>query len=94
MVKGRNAVGKEFEEQTEISSLCAASVTFPLDCRVVIGAKIWVRASIPRTALLKVPLTLSLVGSVVLVQAIKGGPKRQTVSLRLDKHFRLSSQMS
>lgn len=80
-------MGKEFEEQTEIFALSASSATFPLNARVVIGSKIWLTASIPRTAFLKIPLKLKLVGSVVVVQARKEGPKRQTVSLRLDKHF-------
>jgi len=94
LVKGRNAAGKEFEEQTEITSLSASSVSFPLQTRVIIGAKVWLTASIPRTAFLKVPLRLSLVGSVVFVQAQNEGPKRQTVSLRLDKHYTLNSPSS
>lgn len=63
---------------------------FHLDARVLIGAKVWLTADVPTTSLLRVPLKLSLVGSVTLVQSVRPGPKRQAVSLRLDKHFRLS----
>jgi hypothetical protein len=89
VVRGRNALGREFEEQTEISALNAGSARFSLDERILIGAKIWLMAEIPQTVLLKVALKLNLAGSVTMVQAQKRAPKRQVVSIRLDKHFRL-----
>jgi len=88
-VKGRNALGREFEEQTEILALNAGSVRFCLDERILIGAKVWLTADIPRTVLLKVPLKLNLAGSVTMVHAQNKAPKRQVVSIRLDKHFKL-----
>lgn len=88
-MRGRNALGREFEEQTEISALNAGSARFYLEERILIGAKIWLMADIPPTVLLKIPLKLNLAGSVTMVQAQKGTPKRQVVSIRLDKHFRL-----
>lgn len=90
LARGRNARGKEFEEQTEILSISASSVIFLLDTRILIGAKVWLTADVPPTSFLKVPLKLNLVGSVVLVQSHSPGPKRQLVNLRLDKHFKLS----
>lgn len=88
-MRGRNALGKEFEEQTEIVALNAGGAFFCLDERILIGAKIWLMADVPQTVLLKVPLKLNLAGSVTMVQAQKGAPKRQVVSIRLDKHFRI-----
>lgn len=94
VVKGRNALGMEFEEQTEISALNARSARFPLDERILIGARIWLTADIPQTVLLTVPLKLNVAGSVSMVQAQKGGGKRQHVAIRLDKHFKLHTPNS
>jgi hypothetical protein len=94
VARGRDARGKEFEEQTQISALSAATASFSLDTRILIGGKVWLTASVPQTPFLRVPLRLSLVGSVIRVEIQKGRPKRQTVSLRLEKYFRLGRTTS
>jgi hypothetical protein len=90
VARGRDARGREFEEQTQISALSAVTASFCLDTRVLIGGKVWLTASVPQTSFLRIPLRLSLVGSVVRVENHKGPPKRQMVSLRLEKYFRLA----
>jgi hypothetical protein len=88
-VKGLDARGKRFEEQTAICSISAQEVSFRLSTRLLIGAKMAVTLEIPRTLILESSLRLLVTGSVVQVRSEAQNGKSQFVSVRLDRAFRL-----
>lgn len=88
-VKGQDARGKRFEEQTAICSISAQEVSFRLSTRLLVGAKMAVNLEIPRTLILESPLRLLVTGSVVQVQSEAHNGKSQFVTVRLDRSFRL-----
>jgi hypothetical protein len=81
--------GKRFEERTEIFSISAQEVSFRLNARLLIGAKMTVTLDVPRTLILESPLRLLVTGLVVHVRSESQNGKCQFVSLRLDRTFRL-----
>jgi hypothetical protein len=89
LVKGVDARGKRFEERTDICSISAQEVSFRLNARLLIGAKMTVTLDVPRTLILESPLRLLVTGLVVHVQSETQNGKCQFVSVRLDRTFRL-----
>jgi hypothetical protein len=89
LVKGVDARGRRFEERTDICSISAQEVSFRLNARLLIGAKMTVALDVPRTLILENPLRLLITGLVVHVQSETQNGKCQFVSLRLDRAFRL-----
>jgi hypothetical protein len=91
LVSGEDASGKPFEERTDISSISAQEVSFPLKTRLLVGSKLVLNLAVPRTLILERPLRLLLSGSVVSARADQGRVKRQSVAARLDKTYKLQS---
>lgn len=91
LVSGADASGKRFEERTDISSISAQEVSFPLKTRLLVGAKVLLNLDVPRTLILEKPLRLLLSGSVVSARAEDGRGKRQSVAARLDRTYKLVS---
>jgi len=91
-VKGTDALEREFSEQTQISHLSADEVTFWLRSKVMIGTKLLLSLTIPRTFLLEKPLQLSLSGTVCFVKSdMSVIKKNQLISIRLDKNYQILS---
>jgi hypothetical protein len=91
-VKGTDALDREFSEETQISHLSADEVTFWLRSKVMIGAKLLLSLTIPRTFLLEKPLQVSLSGTVCFVKSnMSLCKKNQLISIKLDKSYQILS---
>ena len=91
VVSGEDASGKPFEERTDILSISAQEVFFPLKTRLLVGSKLVLNLDVPRTLILEKPLRLLLSGSVVSAHAEQGRAKRQHIAARLDRTYKLLS---
>ena len=89
LVKGLEAAGRRFEEQTSICAISAQEVSFRLKSRLLIGSKVVINLDIPRTLILENPLRMVLSGAVFYVRYEPLNGKSQFVSVRLDRAFRL-----
>ncbi|MEN6311454.1 MAG: hypothetical protein ABFD80_07955 [Acidobacteriota bacterium] len=89
LVKGLDARGKRFEEETRVVAISAQEVSFGLNARLLIGAKTTVILDIPRTLILESPLRLLVTGIVTYVRSESENGKIQYVTIRLDRGFRL-----
>lgn len=90
-VTGLDAVGRKFEERTEICSISAQEASFRLQTRLLIGSKIVLNLDVPRTIILEKPLRLLLSGTVVFVKSEDPQGKRQYLAARLDRSYKLHS---
>jgi hypothetical protein len=92
IVKGADAQERDFSEETQISHLSANEVTFWLRAKVMIGTKLLLFLTIPRTFLLESPLQLSLSGTVCFVKSdMSVEKKNQLISIKLDKSYQIST---
>ncbi len=90
LVTGLDALENRFREKTLINSISAEEATVWLRSQVTIGAKLDISLDIPKTLILENSLKLQLSGRVKLAQMDSTRPgKKQLVSLRLDKKFKL-----
>jgi hypothetical protein len=89
LVKGLDARGKRFEERTAACAISAQELSFRLNARLLIGAKITVALDVPRTLILESPLRLLVTGQVVYVRSETENGKCQYVTVHLDRRFRL-----
>lgn len=89
LVKGLDAAGRKFEEQTSIRSISAQEAAFHLKARLGIDARVTLFLDIPRTLILESPLRMVLSGAVVYVRFEEGREKSQDIVVRLDRAFRL-----
>lgn len=89
MVKGLDAAGRKFEEQTSVCSISAQEAAFRLKARLGIDARVTLFLDIPRTLILESPLRMVLSGAVVYVRFEEGHEKPQYIVVRLDRAFRL-----
>jgi len=88
-VTGLDAVDRKFEEQTEICSISAEEVSFWLQTRLMIGSKVLLNLDVPRTIILEKPIRLLLSGTVVFVKSGDRMGKKQYLSARLDRGYKL-----
>ena len=88
-VTGLDAAGRRYEERTEICSISAEEVSFWLQTRLMIGSKILLNLDVPRTIILEKALRLLLSGTVVFVKSGDKLGKKQYLSARLDRGFKL-----
>jgi len=91
LVKGKDALEKEFREKTQIFHMSSEEVTFGLNRKVLVGSKLVIWLDIPRTLLLEKPLTLSVSGIVQLIKGEKQLKKKQLISIQLDKKYQIES---
>jgi len=95
LVSGFDATGKRFQEQTELSTISAQQATFHLNSGVTIGSKLDLSLDIPKTIVLEKQIRLFLTGSVIYIKAETNNKnKRQLISVRLDKKYRIRTQPS
>ena len=90
-VTGLDAVGRKFEERTEICSISAQEASFRLQTRLLIGSKVLLNLDVPRTIILEKPLRLLLSGTVVFVKSEDTRGKKQYLAARLDRGYKLQS---
>jgi hypothetical protein len=90
LVTGVDALENRFREKTMITSISSEEATIWLRSAVPVGAKLDISLDIPKTLILESSLKLQLTGTVLLTQADSArNGKKQLVSLRLDKKFKL-----
>lgn len=91
LVNGIDAVGKEFQEFTELISLSSQEAVFKLNSKVIIGSKLNMSLDIPKTLFLENQLKLEMSGNVRFVKAEQNNTKKQLVILRLNKNYKINS---
>jgi hypothetical protein len=89
LVKGLDAAGRRFEEQTSVNGISSQEVSFRLKARLMIDSRVTLFLDVPRTLILESPLRLVLSGAVVYVRLEEKGDKPQFLVVRLDRGFRL-----
>lgn len=91
LVKGINAEGNPFEEQTELYSISSQKAVFWLDSKVTIGSPLDLSLDIPKTLILENPLKLFVSGKVNFIQKNNStnNNKKQIIFLQLNKKFKL-----
>lgn len=89
VVTGLNAKGEEFTERTKISSISAQEASFWLTNKVTTGTKVSLFVEVPKTLILESHLAMSLSGDVVYIQNGVNRSKKQLITLRLDKSFKI-----
>jgi hypothetical protein len=90
LVTGVDVLENKFREKTLITSISSEEATIWLRSHVPVGAKLDISLDIPKTLILENSLKLQLTGTVLLTQADSSrNGKKQLVSLRLDKKFKL-----
>jgi hypothetical protein len=90
LVTGTDALDNRFREKTQITSISSEEATVWLRSHVPAGAKLDISLEIPKTLILENSLKLHLTGTVLLTQPnTSPNGKKQLVSLRLDKKFKL-----
>jgi len=90
LVIGMDTLENRFREKTQITSISSEEATIWLRSHVPVGAKLDISLDIPKTLILENSLKLHLTGTVLLTQPNSSpNGKKQLVSLRLDKKFKL-----
>ncbi len=89
MVNGINAVGKEFSEETRLTSISSQIVKFSLKSKLTIGSRLNLSLDIPKTIILEYPMNLFISGEVIFIKADSNGQSKQFVSVKLDKNFKI-----
>jgi len=90
LVTGVDSLENRFREKTLLTSISSEEATVWLRSQVPIGAKLDISLDIPKTLILENSLKLQLTGTVLVIQAESPrNGKKQLVSLRLDKKFKL-----
>jgi hypothetical protein len=90
LVTGVDSLDNKFREKTLLTSISSEEATIWLRSQVPIGAKLDISLDIPKTLILENSLKLQLTGTVLMNQADSPrNGKKQLVSLRLDKKFKL-----
>jgi hypothetical protein len=90
LVTGLDALENKFREKTHLFSISSEEATVWLKSKVMVGSKLDISLDIPKTLILESHLKLRLSGTVILAQADSARVgKKQLVSVRLDKKFRL-----
>ncbi len=91
LINGIDAVGKEFQEYTELISLSSQEAIFKLDSKVIIGSKLCMSLDIPKTLFLENQLKLEMSGNVRFVKAEHNDSKKQLIILRLNKNYKINT---
>jgi hypothetical protein len=89
LVTGLNAAGTEFQERTELYSISSQEASFWLNSGITIGSKLSLSLKIPKTLILENQLRLIISGTVVYAKSDRSAKKKQLVSIRLDKSYKI-----
>lgn len=91
LVSGMDASENEFHEQTQLTSISSQQATFILNTNVLIGSRLNLTVDIPKTNTLGRQLKLLLTGVVIFIKGEKNNRKKQIISVRLDKKYKIRS---
>jgi len=89
LVSGMTATGSEFQERTELYSISSQEAAFWLNSGVTIGAKLNLSLKIPKTLILEDQFRLIISGIVVYARSDRNAIKKQLVSIRLEKNYKI-----
>ena len=89
LVTGLNAGGNEFQERTDLYAISSQEASFWLNSGVTIGSKLNLSLKIPKTLVLENQLRLIISGIVVYAKSDRNAKKKQLVSVRLDKTYKI-----
>jgi hypothetical protein len=89
LISGIDARGNEFQEQSKLSSISSQQATFWLNSAVTIGSRLNLSLDVPKTVVLEKHMKLSLTGVVVFVKGETNFRKKQMISVRLDKKYKI-----
>lgn len=92
LVKGIDASGREFQEQTELHSISSQLATFWIDSGITIGAKVNMCLEVPKTIILEKHIRLLLSGDVIFIKADSQNHKKHLISVRLDRNYKIQPQ--
>ena len=90
LVTGIDAYGNKFQERTELSSISSQEAIFWLNSGVTIGTELSLYLDIPKTLILENQLKLMISGRVIYVKAEGNKKKKQLISVRLAKNYKIS----
>ncbi len=91
LVSGIDATANDFKEYTELASISSQEAVFWLDSGVTIGSRLKLSLDVPKTILLDSNLKLEITGRVTFVKADQNSEKKQLISLRLEKKYKINS---
>ncbi len=91
LVRGIDAYGNMFQEQTELVSISSQEATFSLNSGVTIGSRLQLYLDIPKTLILENHLRMLLMGKVSYVRAELNNRKKQMIIIELDNNFKINS---
>ncbi|UCC38486.1 MAG: hypothetical protein JSV96_11680 [Candidatus Aminicenantes bacterium] len=89
LVTGTGASGSEFQERTELYSISSQEASFWLNSGITIGSRINLSLKIPKTLILENQLRLIISGIVVYAKSDRNSKKKQLISIRLDKSYKI-----
>jgi len=89
LVSGRDALDREFEEETSIVSISSREVHMGLNSPVQPGAKLQLSLQVPQTLYLEKGLLLAISGTVAQVRPESALTSKRSVLIRLDRRFRI-----
>jgi len=92
IVKGLDATGREFQEQTELQTISSQMATFWIDSGVTIGSKINLCLEVPKTIILEKQIRLLLSGDIIFIKEDGRDHKKNLISVRLDKNYKIRPQ--
>ena len=90
IVTGTDAIGNDFEESTELSSISAAEAFFWLKKPVLIGSRISLTLNVPKTLILENCLNLIVSGEVSFASMDKKKKGKQLVSIQLNRIYKIN----
>lgn len=91
LVRGVDAYGNTFQEQTELASISSQEAIFTLNSGVTIGSRLQLFLDVPKTLILENHLRMLLSGKVSYVGAESNKGKKQMITLELDKNYKINS---
>jgi len=91
LVRGIDAYGNPFQEQTELVSISSQEAMFTLNSGVIIGSRLQLLLEVPKTLILENQLRMLISGRVSYVRAEQNKGKKQMIVLDLDKNYRINS---
>ncbi len=91
LVRGIDAYGNTFQEQTALVSISSQEAIFTLNSGVTIGSRLQLFLEVPKTLILENRLRMLISGKVSYVKAEQNKGKKQMIVLDLDKSFKINS---
>lgn len=89
LVSGVDVFRKEFQEQTTLAYINSQEATFWLNTKVTLWSKLDLSVEIPQTLTLEKCLKLIISGTVIEIKASTDDDKKQLISIRLDKKYKI-----